>query len=82
MPICIHCDFYNNIPEHLRKVLSLSATKNEYKRYCRQVERDVQSEDVSCEEHFIPYPYFWCERFTYRLHILQCLNRRNKKMEG
>jgi hypothetical protein len=81
MPTCIHCDFYNNIPENLRKVIEISATKKKYKRYCRHVERDVASGDVSCE-HFTPYQYFWCDRFTYRLHLLQCLNRQKKKMDG
>ena len=81
MPICIHCNFYNHIPEHLRKAIVISSSKKEYRRYCRQVERDVESEDVSCE-HFKPYHYFWCERFTYRLHLLQCLNRQKTKMEG
>jgi hypothetical protein len=37
--------------------------------------------DDSCK-HFHPYPYFYCAKFTYRLHLLQCLNRRRMKMES
>ncbi|KXH69792.1 MAG: hypothetical protein AM326_01595 [Candidatus Thorarchaeota archaeon SMTZ-45] len=81
MPLCIHCDFYNNIPEGLRKVIPISNTQKIYKRYCRHVEQDVTSESLSCA-HFTPYAYFWCNIFTYRLHLLQCLNRQKKKMEG
>jgi hypothetical protein len=81
MPICIHCDVYNNVPQRLRTIVQVSNTVKIYKRYCRHVEKDRQGEDVSCE-NFKPYHMFWCERFTYRLHLLQCLNRQRIKMEG
>ncbi len=81
MPICTHCDFYNNIPDHLRKVILTSGTKKKYNRYCRHVEHDVDGNTYSCE-HFAPYPLFYCNKFTYRLHLLQCLNRQKTKMEG
>ena len=80
MPICIHCNFYDKIPSDLRTVIQVSNTVKIYKRYCRHIEKQVQGEDLSCE-HFTPYEYFWCERFTYRLHLLQCLNRQRIKME-
>jgi len=81
MPICVHCDFYNKIPDRLRTVIPISSTKKIYKRYCRHVEGEVQSDSISCP-HFTPYHTFWCHHFTYRLHLLQCLNRQKKRMEG
>lgn len=81
MPLCIHCDFYNNVPDRLRTVIVISGTNKKYKRYCRHVEKDVSSESESCH-HFIPYKFFWCNRFTYRLHLLHCLNRQKIKLEG
>lgn len=81
MPICIHCDFYNRIPEHLRKTIRVTDTKKIHTRYCRHVEQDCDPDMYSCE-HFTPYPYFYCDKFTYRLHLLQCLNRQKKKMEA
>ncbi len=81
MPICIHCTVYNNIPERLRTTVKISDTVTVHKRYCRHVEKEVQSEDLSCE-NFLPYEYFWCDFFHYRLHLLQCLNRQKTKMDG
>lgn len=81
MPICIHCNFYNNIPERLRTSTKISDTKKIWRRYCRHVEREVDCENTSCE-NFKPYHLFWCERFHYRLHLLQCLNRQRIKMDG
>jgi len=80
MPVCIHCDVYDKIPERLRTAIQVSSTKKKYNRYCRHVEKEVQSDTPSCH-NFIPYHYFWCERFTYRLHLLQCLNRQKMKMD-
>ncbi len=81
MPTCIFCDFYNHISEELRKSIVISATKKEYMRYCRHVEDDVDSETASCK-HFVPYPYFWCDTFNYRLHLLQCLHRQKIRLFG
>jgi len=81
MSICAHCVVYNTIPESLRKTETISTHKKFHSRYCRHVEKDMTEETESCEI-FEPHPYFYCKRFTYRLHLLQCLNRHKKKMEG
>ena len=81
MPLCINCNYYNQIPQRLRTVTQDTPTIKIYKRYCRHVEREVGSEDVSCHA-FTPYEYFWCDRFAYRLHLLCCLNRQKMKMDG
>ena len=80
MPKCIHCNFYHTIPERLRKIEVISIHKKAYSRYCRRVEHDVDSGSNSCDR-FDPYPNFHCNRFNYRLHLLQCLNRQKTKME-
>lgn len=80
MPICIHCDLYDQVPESLRTVIVTSTNKKIYRRYCRRVEKEVRGEDLSCQ-YFIPHKYFWCEQLSSRLHLIQCLNRQRQKME-
>lgn len=80
MPICIHCDIYNKVRESQRKTVKISEKVKIHNRYCLRVEKDRQPEDESCKD-FIPNPTFLCDKFKYRLHLLQCLHRQKMKME-
>ena len=79
MPICIHCEIYNNIPESLRKTIKISDKRTIHTRFCTRSEKEMSPDEDGCE-NFLPYPFFYCDKFKYRLHLLQCLNRKRLQL--
>jgi len=78
---CYYCETWHSVPKSLRKIDDANPKRKISLRFCKRKGKDIIGDNEWCS-HFSLHKNIWCQRGEQWLHIILCLERYKKKING